>query len=47
MIIKNNLKNKLIYIVGGEGLIGSAIVEKLIKLNVKCISLDIKKKKDN
>ena len=45
MIIKNNLKNKLIFIVGGEGLIGSSIVEMLIKSKVKCISLDIKRKK--
>ena len=38
-----NFLNKTAFVLGGSGLIGSKVTEKLIKLNCKVINLDIRK----
>ena len=38
-----NFFNKTAFVLGGSGLIGSKVVEKLLHLNCKVVNLDIKK----
>ena len=40
-----NFFNKTAFVLGGSGLIGSKVIEKLLDLNCKIINLDIKKYK--
>jgi len=42
----NSLENKIIVVTGGSGLLGSAIVEDLIKHNTICVNLDVNVKDD-
>ena len=39
------LKNKLAFVVGGSGLIGSEVVSLFLKSNVKVVNLDLKPRK--
>ena len=45
----NNSKNKLAFVIGGFGKIGSSIVQKFLDKNIKVVVLDIniEKKKSN
>ena len=38
-----NIKNKLAFVLGGSGLIGNMVINKLEKLGCKTLNLDIKK----
>ena len=38
-----SLKNKLVFVIGGTGLIGKETIKSLIDCNSKVINLDIKK----
>ena len=43
----NNSKNKLAFVIGGFGKIGSSIVQKFLDKNIKVVVLDINIEKKN